>query len=334
MRGPIQVLNKIFASHLTHVTRYVCTINITSVKMLVARIKYAWLHNISYSSHQRLNKEDLNNNRELFEQWLVGITDGDGTFSIYNNGNKWNLTFKIDQSKYNLRLLFYIKTRLGAGKVKQSGNAASFVIRDRKNLDKYIFPIFDKYPLLTSKHFNYIRFKNSFTILENTSLTSHDRNTELLKIHKKPIPLNYISPVWNSDSIDKTVITKAWLAGFVEAEGSFYLVQKDDKRLVHGFGLTQKLDPIVLKNIASVLGIPTKVQKKLNHYSLDTTNSRAVENIITYFNNTMKGMKSVEYRIWARSYVKHKGNFFELLKIRDLTRNLKKKLADIKDFHL
>jgi hypothetical protein len=31
----------------------------------------------------------------------------------------------------------------------------------------------------------------------------------------------------------------------------------------------------------------------------------------------MKGMKSFEYRVWARPYVKHKGNFYALSKIRD-----------------
>jgi hypothetical protein len=50
---------------------------------------------------------------------------------------------------------------------------------------------------------------------------------------------------------------------------------------------------------------------------LDTTNSRAIENIIKYFYNTMKGMKAVEYKIWARSYVKNKGNFTELSKVRE-----------------
>jgi len=343
MRGPIQVLDLF----LTHVTRYGCIFNmfkITHVKMLVAGIKYAWLHSINFnknlikvyfSSHQRLNKEDLNNNRNLFEQWLVGIVDGDGTFSIYNNGNKWNLTFKIDQSRYNLRLLFYIKTRLGVGKVKQSGNFSSFVIRDRKILSKYVFPIFDKYSLLTSKQYNYLKFRKAFSILEDSNLNNSQKNIQLLDIYRKAIPLNYISPIWiteKDNTIIKSVMTKSWLVGFIEAEGSFYIVNKEPQRLVHGFGLTQKLDPIVLEHIGSILGIPTKIQKKLNHYSLDTTNSRAVENIISYFNNTMKGMKSVEYRIWARSYVKSKGNFSQLLKIRDLIRGLKKKLSNVDDF--
>ena len=48
----------------------------------------------------------------------------------------------------------------------------------------------------------------------------------------------------------------------------------------------------------------------------------------------MKGMKSVEYRIWARSYVKHKGDFDKLCKIRDIIRKLKIKLMNIEDFEL
>lgn len=343
MRGLIKVLD-IF---ITQVTRYACIFNKfpsifskvkkTHVKMLVARIKYAWVLSMYYSTHQRLNKEDLNNNKNLFEQWLVGIVDGDGTFTIYNKSNKWNLILKIDQSRYNLRLLFYIKNRLGAGKVKQSGNAASFVIMDRKILNKYVFPIFDKYSLLTSKQFNYLKFRKAFSILENPNLNSLQKKIQLLEIYRKPTPLNYISPIWNSglsDTIRDNIMSKAWLVGFIEAEGSFYIVNKDDKRLVHGFGLTQKLDPFVLKHIGSILGIPTKIRKNLNHYSLDTTNSRAVENIISFFHNTMKGMKSVEYRIWARSYAKDKGNFIELLKIRDVMRSLKKKLSDVNDFYI
>jgi len=46
----------------------------------------------------------------------------------------------------------------------------------------------------------------------------------------------------------------------------------------------------------------------------------------------MKGMKSVEYRIWARSYGKHKGDFRKLYTIRDIIRKLKTKLMEIKDF--
>jgi molybdenum cofactor biosynthesis enzyme MoaA len=104
---------------------------------------------------------------------------------------------------------------------------------------------------------------------------------------------------------------------------------------VHGFGLTQKLDSVVLEGIKLMLHIPTavKFRSKHNHYILDTTNSRAIENIIEYFHNTMKGMKSVEYRIWARSYAKHKGDYFKLSEIRDIIRKLKTRLLEISDFN-
>ena len=41
-------------------------------------------------------------------------------------------------------------------------------------------------------------------------------------------------------------MTKPWLVGFIEAEGSFYLVSKTPTRIVHGFCLTTKLYSVVL----------------------------------------------------------------------------------------
>jgi len=38
----------------------------------------------------------------------------------------------------------------------------------------------------------------------------------------------------------------------------------------------------------------------------------------------MKGMKAVEFRIWARSYVKHKGNYEKLKELRENIRVLRK----------
>jgi len=153
---------------------------------------------------------------------------------------------------------------------------------------------------------------------------------------------DYISSVWiekDNGQLDtktakdvKNVISKPWLVGFTEAEGSFYLVSKDSSKIVHGFGISQKLDEIVLHGIRKILHIPTSVKFKSNHnyYMLDTTNSKAIENIIKYYHNTMKGMKSVEYRIWSRSYAKHKGNFSKLSHIREIIRKMKKKLQEIK----
>jgi hypothetical protein len=215
--------------------------------MFTSRRLYAWLENKNYSSHQRLNEEYLNkNNKAWFEQWLVGVTDGDGTFSIVRQNNKWNLAFKITQSRYNLRLLYYIKKELGVGSVTKDSTKAQFFIRDRKKLNEIIFPIFDKYPLLTSKMFNYDKFKQAYSVLEDVNLTKEEKDIKLFELKDRAIPENYISPAWEKASLPLSsvndindVMSKPWLIGFIEAEGSFYLAgplrgpaSKDVNRIV------------------------------------------------------------------------------------------------------
>lgn len=214
---------------------------------------------------------------------------------------------------------------------------ASFRIRDRKTLGSIIIPIFDKYPLLTTKYFNYAKFKKAYSILENSELTVLERNRLLEDLKSTKPAESYISPAWDGVTLPLAdaneahkVMSKPWLVGFVEAEGSFYLVSKDAKRIVHGFGVTQKLDVVVLEAIRHILHISTKVvfKKKYNHHMIDTTNSRAISNVSEYFLNTMKGMKSVEYRIWSRSFKNNKGDFEKLYKVRELLRKLRTKKAD------
>lgn len=160
--------------------------------------------------------------------WLVGLTDGDGTFHISHHNGKWGLVYKIGQFRYNLRLIFYVKKFLGVGSITKYGTKGQFFIRDRKKLAEIIFPIFDKYPLLTSKRFDYIKLKEAYQILENSNLSILERNDQLLKLKEKTLPLYYISDGWNKTKLsfetthDVTcVITKPWLIGFIEAECSF-----------------------------------------------------------------------------------------------------------------
>ena len=78
-------------------------------------------------------------------------------------------------------------------------------------------------------------------------------------------------------------MSKSWFVGFIEAEGSFYLTNKYSNIIVHGFGFTQKLDKVVLDGIGIMLHISNPVRFKELHYILDTTNSRAIDNIILFY---------------------------------------------------
>ena len=63
----------------------------TYVKMYNSRRQHAWVKKFI---HQRLNGEHPSS-KAYFEQWLVGVTDGDGNFSINYSNGKWGLSFEI-----------------------------------------------------------------------------------------------------------------------------------------------------------------------------------------------------------------------------------------------
>jgi hypothetical protein len=314
----------------------------TSDKNIFQRLNVRHLNQTLISSNgpynSTVNRIKILENKDMFYQWLVGFTDGDGTFSVSISNNKVTFIYQISQSIYNLRILNFIKKQLGVGSITldKKRYMAYFKIRDRKNLESVIFPIFDKYTLLTSKQFNYHKFKLAFEIAKKNNLSNIDKIISIKEISLDKCPDNFISPIWslvdfnviNVESASK-IMNKSWLIGFTEAEGSFYLVAKSENRLVHAFEITQsrkRIDYIVLLAIKYILGIKTNVMvKKSNYFSLVTTNSRAIENIIDYYKNTMKGMKSFEYRIWSRSYIKYKGNFNALNIIRNRIRAIKNK---------
>jgi len=72
---------------------------------------------------------------------------------------------------------------------------ADFRIRNREILNKNIFPIFDKYPLLTSKYYDYIKFKKAYLIMTDLNITKEDKDYLLSKLINEKRPKNYISPI-------------------------------------------------------------------------------------------------------------------------------------------
>lgn len=291
--------------------------------------------------------------KECFTHWLVGVTDGDGCFSFSVNKRKnsiWNCTFKIGQSTFNYRLLYFIKKNLGFGKIssKSGKNMAEFRIRDRKTLLNLIVPLFTKYPLYSTKQFYFLQWVKALETLENKNLTSAEKNEILTQLKSQTPEMwaaaqgkeTYFSPSWR-----KGDPTSEWIYGFVEAEGSFFLTIKlkrednvpeetprtlgkqDDlplqKRVVHAFGITQKLDRVILEFLRKRFHIASKVlHTKRDVYKLETTNSRSIAKIRDFFLNKLKGIKSLEYKIWSRS-LKFKGNSEKLSRVQNQLRELR-----------
>jgi hypothetical protein len=92
-------------------------------------------------------------------------------------------------------LLYYVKKELGVGSVTKDNNKGQFFIRDRKQIESIILPIFDKYPLLTSKYFDYLRFKKALCILNDDNMSKEQKEKELFILKNSKKEDDYLSPV-------------------------------------------------------------------------------------------------------------------------------------------
>ena len=296
--------------------------------MLITMKQSAW--DKLYLSHQRLNVKYSFEQNFDFNWWLVGFTDGDGCFSIIKSSSKWQLSFQISQSSYNLRILFFIKKMLGAGSISYASKnkkMSQFRIRDRKHIKSILFPLFDSCSFLTKKSIDYQAFKKVFYILEDNEISKEEKDLRILSIieQKNSLSESYVhAAFWNSNSFP----CKSWVIGFIEAEGSFYITKKGPERFSHGFGITQKHDKIVLESIRKLFHIQAKVRKNSQgFFSLDTTNFRSLSNILIYSKDCLKGVKSLEYRIWGRSF-RDKGNPKKLHNVQKLLKKIRSNYGD------
>jgi LAGLIDADG endonuclease len=107
---------------------------------------------------------------------LLGI----GTIFIRNQKYKDNLDNKDNILKFKSK-----------DKLKCKRNTIIFRIRNKSDLKEYIIPIFDKYPLLTNKQYDYIRFRKA--LLSNTIYH------ENLPIYTRSlIPINSVESILNA----------------------------------------------------------------------------------------------------------------------------------------
>jgi LAGLIDADG endonuclease len=96
-----------------------------------------------------------------------------------------------------MRVLYYIKKQLGCGSVYKElyRDDADYRIRNKDTINKVIFPIFDKYPLLTSKQFNYLKFKKAYFIMADNKLSKEEKDNLLFKLKDEKVPQDYISSI-------------------------------------------------------------------------------------------------------------------------------------------
>lgn len=263
------------------------------------------------------------NNIIDFNQWFIGFVDGCGSFNV---DIKPYFTFKIIQNINNIKVLYKIKKTLGIGKVSidKANNNCVYTVSNINHLTNIILPIFESNYLLTSKYFEYYKFKSCINIYNDNSLCLNKKINNISDIcNNDNFIKNNISPIWKGirsikiEDIDNNSklsineiyknITKSWLIGFLETKDCFTFINNTNN--IHEFKLILKSDPIILYSIKSILHITSKVKydNVKDHYYISTTSKRVIDYIIRFFikndhKNLFLGFKSFEFNLWKKSF--------------------------------
>lgn len=104
---------------------------------------------------------------QIQKDWISGFVDGEGCFSVGINPNK-AATLKVQvlpefvvvQHKRDVKILYGLKEFFKCGYVKKNhGDLMCYIVRNLSHLLNIIIPFFEKNPLITTKKYNFLRFR-------------------------------------------------------------------------------------------------------------------------------------------------------------------------------
>ena len=189
----------------------------------------------------------------ILNPWFItGFTDGDGSFAVSitkkKEGIGWKVVpmFTIGLDIKDLNVLVQIKDFFKAGNIYTSKRGISYyTVGSVKDIVKYIIPHFDKFPLITKKSKDYKLFKEIVLIMEKGE---HNTMPGLLKIFSLKVNLNKGLPMAVKEEFPdiKPIIVPEtdiyinpyWVAGFITAEGSFFISIYENEKRKEGFAIS------------------------------------------------------------------------------------------------
>jgi len=117
----------------------------------------------------------------LNSSWISGFVDGEGTFYVGINKNSTMTAgyqvlpeFRVVQHKRDIKVLHALKKYFGCGVVRVNhDDRYELRIRSLNHINEIVIPHFNKYPLITQKKFDFIKFRNIIKLMnENKHITS------------------------------------------------------------------------------------------------------------------------------------------------------------------
>ena len=248
-----------------------------------------------------------------FLEWFAGFTDAEGNFNIRITGLAENtfknvqFTFQIGLHKDDEQVLNYIMNTLKCGHISKSKDRINYFVNDINSLLHVILPIFDYVNLNSSKYHHFVLFKKAVTLAKDKSHLSDKGKLEIIKYKKE---MQNMSGNWVPSSINSKIkITKFWLAGFIDGDGSF-----STSKYVPRFKLENHIKELELFNkMKEFLNVGNTI---LTSHRIDRVNSNPtivleVNKIkelkevlipLMYDNDTilLKSLKSNDFYLWLK----------------------------------
>jgi len=160
--------------------------------MYSTNIKYKLTDALINYTHYYNDNNVLNDQvSEDWKQWLVGFTDGEGSFriNIRNDDTRAELNFTIKLHVDDQSVLQDILNKLDVTMVnihfQSDEDTCSISIGDRDILLNKVIPLFDKYPLLTKKRYDYMLWREAFFLNIDKSLVKTEKMNKIIQLKAK-----------------------------------------------------------------------------------------------------------------------------------------------------
>ena len=221
------------------------------------------------SQRQGINPQGINKFNPSFIEWFIGFSEGDGSFPISNGKS----LFSIHLHLMDYPLLCKIKTELNMGNIYVHKDSAIFIIKAKQDIITLI-EIFNGKIFLRKKQEQFEKWVSNFNL-------------------KNKLNIEIKNPKFEPSLKD------SWLAGFIDAEGSF-MVSVSKTKIIQRFVLGQKdaeLEFVFLSKLINGYTEKLKGNDRLviNYLKLDI--------LIEYLNIfKLKSAKAESFEKWMEIY--------------------------------
>jgi hypothetical protein len=110
----------------------------------------------------------------LDAHWVVGFVDGEGCFFVGINPHP-DMTsqvqvlpeFTVVQHERDVQLLHALKAFFGCGVVRRNhAERMAFRVRRMEHLNDNVIPFFEKHPLKSKKHLDFLKFRDVLRLMQ------------------------------------------------------------------------------------------------------------------------------------------------------------------------